>query len=81
MAGPAALAALDVASTTTGKIIHGNPCAEIKLSQVVRGLTRAPKWMPEEAGVLRLFDVVPTGTALWCGSGPARAADQRGVRL
>jgi len=28
-------------------------------AQVFRGLCRAPKWVPDESDVLRLFDAVP----------------------
>lgn len=39
--------------------IEFNPCDGIKLSQVFRGLTRAPKWVPDDRQVMRLFEVVP----------------------
>ena len=43
---------------------------QIKLSQVFRGLTCAPKWVPEEADVARLLDIVPDRyrTLMWLTS-------------
>jgi len=60
-----------MAGAVTDKIIPDNPCAGIKLSQVFRGLTRAPKWVPEETDVVRLFDVVPDRyrALVWLGAG------------
>lgn len=40
-------------------VIPLNPCDGIKLSQVFRGLSRVPKWVPDEKQVLRLFEAVP----------------------
>ncbi|MBM2616867.1 tyrosine-type recombinase/integrase [Actinoplanes sp. LDG1-06] len=39
--------------------LPANPCDGIKLSQVFRGLTRTPKWVPSDQDVIRLFEVVP----------------------
>ena len=60
-----------LAGALTDKLIPDNPCAGIKLSQVFKGLTRAPKWVPTEAEVVRLFDVVPERYhgLLWLGGG------------
>lgn len=60
-----------MAAAVTDKVIPDNPCAGIRLSQVFRGLSRAPKWVPEEDDVLRLFDVVPERyqALLWLGAG------------
>jgi integrase len=53
------------------KVIPDNPCGGVKLSQILRGLSRAPKWVPTEVDVLALFDVVPQRyhAALWLGAG------------
>ena len=60
-----------MAAAVTDKAIPDNPCDGIKLSQVFRGLSRAPKWVPDEDDVLRLFDVVPERyhALLWLGGG------------
>jgi integrase len=60
-----------MSGAVTDKAIPDNPCDGIKLSQVFRGLTRAPKWVPDESDVLRLFDVVPERYhgVLWLGAG------------
>jgi integrase len=52
-------------------VLELNPCAGIKISQVFRGLSRAPKWVPNEDQVLKLFDVVPDRyqALLWLGAG------------
>lgn len=41
------------------RVIPGNPCDGIKISQVLRGLSRAPEWVPDEDDVVRLFEAVP----------------------
>jgi integrase len=60
-----------MAAAVTDKVIPDNPCDGIKLSQVFRGLSRAPKWVPDEGDVLRLFDAVPERyhALLWLGAG------------
>jgi integrase len=60
-----------MAGAVTDKAIEDNPCDGIKLSQVFRGLTRAPQWVPDESDVLRLFDAVPERYhgLLWLGAG------------
>jgi integrase len=60
-----------MAAAVTDKVISDNPCAGIRLSQVFRGISRAPKWVPEEGDVLRLFDAVPERyhALLWLGAG------------
>lgn len=60
-----------MAAAIRDKVISDNPCDRIKLSQVFRGLTRAPKWVPERDDVLRLFKVVPERYhgLLWLGAG------------
>jgi integrase len=47
------------AAAVVGGAISANPCDGIKLGQVFRGLTRAPKWVPDDQQVMRLFAVVP----------------------
>jgi integrase len=53
------------------KVIPGNPCDGVKLAQVLRGMSRAPKWVPTEQEVLALLDAVPERyrAAIWLGAG------------
>ncbi|GAA0912809.1 hypothetical protein Vau01_052210 [Virgisporangium aurantiacum] len=52
-------------------LLRANPCRAIKTAAAFRGLTSAPRWIPAEAQVLDLFDVVPNRyhAALWLGAG------------
>jgi integrase len=65
------LLAAILAAAVRDKVIEDNPCDAIKLSQVFRGLSRAPKWVPDEHDVARLFEVVPERYhgVLWLGGG------------
>ncbi|WBB65762.1 site-specific integrase [Micromonospora sp. WMMD812] len=58
-------------AAVTDKVIADNPCDGVKLAQVLRGLSRAPKWVPTEGEVLALLDVVPPRyrAAIWLGAG------------
>jgi len=71
-----------LAAAVADKAIRDNPCAGVRLSKVLNGVSRAPKWIPTEEQVLRLFDVVPArwqGT-LWLGAGAGlRPAEALGV--
>ncbi|GIJ22383.1 tyrosine-type recombinase/integrase [Micromonospora lutea] len=53
------------------KVIPDNPCNGVKLAQILRGLSRAPKWVPTNDQVLRLAEVVPRRfrAAIWLGAG------------
>ena len=53
------------------KVISDNPCNPVKLAQILRGMSRAPKWVPNEGQVLKLADVVPRRfrAAIWLGAG------------
>ncbi|WP_416901624.1 tyrosine-type recombinase/integrase [Micromonospora echinospora] len=53
------------------KAIPDNPCNGVKLAQILRGLSRAPKWVPTSDQVLKLADVVPRRfrAAIWLGAG------------
>ncbi|MEV0879429.1 site-specific integrase [Micromonospora echinofusca] len=53
------------------KVIPDNPCNGVKLAQILRGLSRAPKWVPTSDQVLRLVEVVPRRfrAAIWLGAG------------
>ncbi|MEG3633106.1 tyrosine-type recombinase/integrase [Micromonospora palythoicola] len=53
------------------KVIPDNPCNSVKLAQILRGLSRAPKWVPTSDQVLKLVDVVPRcfRAAIWLGAG------------
>ncbi|QDY05751.1 site-specific integrase [Micromonospora sp. HM134] len=60
-----------LSAAVTDKLIPDNPCDGVKLAQVLRGLTHAPKWVPTEDEVLVLLDVVPARyrAAVWLGAG------------
>lgn len=53
------------------KEIDGNPCKSIRISAILRGLSRAPKWVPNDDQVLAFMDVVPGQFqgAVWLGAG------------
>ncbi|MBN1174691.1 MAG: site-specific integrase [Micromonosporaceae bacterium] len=53
------------------RVISESPCTSVKLSQVLRGLSRAPKWVPNEDQVLAMVNVVPEQftAAIWLGAG------------
>ena len=53
------------------KVIPDNPCNPVKLAQILRGMSRAPKWVPTSDQVLKLVDVVPRRfrAAVWLGAG------------
>jgi integrase len=55
------------------KVIPDNPCDGVNLAQVLRGLTRVPKWVPTEDQVLALAEAVPPRyrAAIWLGAGQA----------
>ncbi|MGC4765008.1 site-specific integrase [Micromonospora sp. DT46] len=58
-------------AAVTDKIIADNPCDGVRLSQVLRGMSRVPKWVPTEGDVLALLDAVPARyrAAVWLGAG------------
>ncbi|GLY24793.1 tyrosine-type recombinase/integrase [Micromonospora sp. NBRC 101691] len=58
-------------AAVTDKVLSENPCDGVNLSQLLRGVSRAPKWVPDEGQVLRLIDVVPRRfrAAMWLGAG------------
>lgn len=60
-----------MAAATADRIIPSNPCDGVKLAQVLRGLSRTPKWVPTEDEVLALLDAVPARyrAAIWLGAG------------
>ena len=53
------------------KVIPDNPCKAIRLSAILRGLSRAPKWVPTTDDVFTLMQVVPDEyqAAVWLASG------------
>ncbi|TDB74279.1 site-specific integrase [Micromonospora sp. KC723] len=53
------------------KVIADNPCNGVNLAQILRGLSRAPKWVPTEDQVLKLAEVVPRRfrATIWLGAG------------
>lgn len=53
------------------RVIPDNPCNGVKLAQVLRGLSRVPKWVPTSEQVLKLVEVVPRRfrAAIWLGAG------------
>jgi hypothetical protein len=71
-----------MAAAVRDGVVPANPCDGIKLSQVFRGLTRAPKWVPDDQQVMRLFEVVPERyhVVLLLGAGEAlRIGEALGV--
>lgn len=53
------------------KVIPDNPCRAIRLNAILRGLSRAPKWVPTPDHALALIDVVPDEyqAAVWLAAG------------
>jgi integrase len=53
------------------KVVPDNPCKAIRLSNVLRGFSYAPKWVPTTEETLALLDVVPQRfkAAIWLGAG------------
>lgn len=53
------------------KIISDNPCKAVRLPAILRGFSRAPKWVPTDDDMLALVDAVPDRyqAAIWCGAG------------
>jgi integrase len=53
------------------KELDDNPCQGIRISAILRGLSRAPKWVPNDGQVLALLDAVPDRfkAAIWLGAG------------
>ena len=53
------------------KVISDNPCKAIRISTILRGFSRAPKWVPTTDDVLALVEVVPDEyqAAIWSGAG------------
>jgi integrase len=53
------------------KVIPDNPCKAIRISAILRGLSRAPRWVPTTDDVLALLRVVPDEyqAAIWLGAG------------
>ncbi|WP_412540083.1 tyrosine-type recombinase/integrase [Longispora sp. K20-0274] len=47
-----------------------NPCASIRLSAILRGMSRAPKWVPSKDQVINLLKVVPDEyrAMIWLGA-------------
>ncbi|WP_425561554.1 phage integrase central domain-containing protein [Micromonospora olivasterospora] len=41
------------------KVVTDNPCKAVRLSAILRGFSRAPKWVPTTDDVLSLVEVVP----------------------
>lgn len=60
-----------LAAAVTDRVIPENPCDGVKLAQVLRGLSRAPKWVPTKTEVLALLDAAPARyrAAIWLGAG------------
>ncbi|MFC7547164.1 tyrosine-type recombinase/integrase [Plantactinospora sp. GCM10030261] len=60
-----------MSAAVTDKVIPDNPCDGVKLAQVLRGLSRTPKWVPTEREVLALLGTVPDRyrAMIWLGAG------------
>ncbi|MFY1675055.1 tyrosine-type recombinase/integrase [Plantactinospora sp. WMMB334] len=58
-------------SAVADKVIPDNPCKAIRLFAILRGFSRAPKWVPTDDDVLALVDAVPHQyqAAIWAGAG------------
>ncbi|MBX7269253.1 tyrosine-type recombinase/integrase [Micromonospora sp. Llam7] len=58
-------------SAMVDKVIPDNPCKSVRLFAILRGFSRAPKWVPTDDDVLVLVDVVPDEflAAIWAGAG------------
>jgi len=73
-----------LAAAVTDKVIPENPCDGVKLAQILRGLSRSPKWVPTETEVVALLDVVPARyrAAVWLGAGQGcRLGEALGMEL
>jgi integrase len=53
------------------KVITDNPCRAVRLSAILRGFSRAPKWVPTVEDVAAFMEVVPPPfrAAIWLGAG------------
>jgi hypothetical protein len=53
------------------KVIPDNPCRAVRLSAILRGFSRAPKWVPTTDEVLAMLKAVPPKyrAAIWLGAG------------
>jgi integrase len=60
-----------LAAAVVDRATADNPCDGVKLAQVLRGLSREPKWIPSRDEVLALFEAVPDRyrAILWLGAG------------
>lgn len=60
-----------MAAAATDRVIAHNPCDGVKLAQILRGLSCAPKWVPTEDDVLALLEAVPARyrAIIWLGAG------------
>lgn len=73
-----------LAAAVTDKLLGENPCDGVKLSQILRGLSHVPKWVPTEQDVLALLDAVPARyrAAIWLGAGQGcRLGEALGVEV
>lgn len=71
-----------LAAAVTDKIITENPAEGVNLRQILRGLSKSPKWIPTQEEVLRLLEVVPERyrAIIWLGAGQGlRFAEAVGV--
>ncbi|MEV0568006.1 site-specific integrase [Dactylosporangium sp. NPDC050588] len=60
-----------LAGAKADKLIDDNPCDGVRLSRVLSGMSRAPKWVPTTDEVLRLLDAMPKRYQAigWLGAG------------
>ncbi|MFF3869808.1 hypothetical protein [Micromonospora sp. NPDC001898] len=58
-------------AAVTDKALTDNPCDGVNLKQFIRGMSRAPKWVPNEGQALKLIEVAPRRfrAAIWLGAG------------
>jgi hypothetical protein len=62
---------MSLGAAVVDRVIPDNPCSSIRVSSILRGLSRAPKWVPTTEQALALLDVVPDRflAAIWLGAG------------
>jgi integrase len=65
------LLATVMTAAVADKVIAENPCDSVNLAQILRGVSRAPKWVPTDRQVAALLATVPARyrAAVWLGAG------------
>jgi len=71
-----------LSAAVTDKLLPDNPCDGVRLTKLLSGLSRTPKWVPTDDEVVRLIDAVPDRyrAVIWLGAGQGlRLAEALGV--